>query len=379
MIGENVLLYPESGALLRRTLRISALYSNRITLVSSGANSELLKNFRGTLIDSDWKESSAMVRAADYCRYAIEAGDDIEVLRSEGLISEPTFGADYSTRTHSDRLIVLLRDQFDSYGADLMELREELQAALIASPSNLFDFIYMLALGEKSLPEHLGLIDRGGWVWLAAYLGFVAAISESRGEVATTCTPELMALLPKVRHIFSSPMRRGTQGLVERRNAINKRLMLRVFDRYLPTCENLPMHEILNLRRKRRAELEALHVALVSIATEINIQATEEEIELQVADLTARKVDPGVRDLEAVLQESKLEAIKKIGKSSDSAIGAGVSVVLNLLLGAGVDASAASALLGGALVPLATEAVERAKIRTKSPWSVLLRFRSLAR
>ena len=377
MIGENVLLYPESGALLRRALRISALYSNRITLVSSGANAEFLENIRGTLIDSEWK-NPVLVRASDYCRYAIEAADDIEVLRSEGIISEPTFVADDSTRTHSDRLIVLLRDEFDSYGADLMELREELQNALIASPPNLFDFLYILAGGGKNLPEHLELFDKGGWVWLAAYLGFVAALTESRGEVATTCTPELMALLPKVRHMFSSPKRQGIQGLVERRRAINKRLMLRVFDRYLPTCENLSMHEILNLRRKRRAELEALHVALVSIATEINIHATEEEIELQVADLTARKVDPGVRDLEAVLKESKLEAIKKIGKSSESAIGAGVSVVLNLLLGAGVDVSAASALLGGALVPVATEAVERAKIRTKSPWSVLLRFRSLA-
>ncbi len=379
MIGEDVLLFPDSGADFRRALRIAALYSRRLTLLSSIDIEPLLEEVADTLRDAEHNGRPVWKRAADYCTYTIEASEDVRTLVAEG-VAKPLFLTGDSALPALRGIVGSLRDRVnsDQWLANLGPIHRELQAAFMASPPNVFDLFVILGKPPgKEIPEYLEFVNRIAWHWLGIYLSLVAVLAETGGGLATTWSAKLMAVLPAVRRAL--PQRPLEENLTEDRRRAHNRLVLRVFDRYLPSCENLPIHEILGLRTKRKDELETLRVALASLATDIDIHATQQEIELQIADLAARKVDPAVRELEAALKESRIEALKRIGKSSESLVGASVSVAINLMLGAGIDVSAASALIGGSLVPIATEAIERTKIRARSPWSALLRLRALSR
>jgi hypothetical protein len=141
--------------------------------------------------------------------------------------------------------------------------------------------------------------------------------------------------------------------------------------------DDLPTEEILEIRRKRRPELERLQSSLAELATKVDPTGPHATIDLQIHDLVAGKVDPAVRDLDSALYSARMEALKKIGQSMESLAGAVIPLVMSVAVGAHTDVKGPASVLGGILGPLIGGEIERHRILNASQWSILLRLKKL--
>lgn len=343
-------------------------------------------------------------RCKEYFQFLCDAHTDLSLLSREGVVVMPDYvnffsseaanapavvNAEYSLvsgferlTSQNDPLMKPLRRAFDIWPPSLLDLLPAL--AGLANPSGLPDL-------TMQIPKNIGSI-RETFFW-AGFLAFFAAHSAPPEARTALCAGVLASLATSyesggIAPITFSPVFQNAHwaareafalepdlAVQEKRRTAQTRLAQIAFERHLPMADDLPTEEILEIRRKRRPELERLQVSLAELVTKVDPTGPPATIDLQIHDLVASRVDPAVQDLDSALYSARMEALKKIGQSMESMAGAVIPLVMSVALGAHTDVKGPASVLGGILCPLFGGEIERHRILNASQWSILLRLK----
>jgi hypothetical protein len=128
-------------------------------------------------------------------------------------------------------------------------------------------------------------------------------------------------------------------------------------------------------RTKALYELEAFRIGIAEVVAQIDPTLPPDRLALAMHDLISIKIEPSVQALKASLYSCRLEALRKIGRSSSSAAAATFPAVIAFAAGAPLDASLILSFLGAAAGAALDATIESRKLAYASQWSLLLRLR----
>jgi hypothetical protein len=204
------------------------------------------------------------------------------------------------------------------------------------------------------------------------YLLGLIELAEANALTLTSWSPVFRNLIWDLQKAF------GTETSAGRAHAA-ARICQVVFERRLPRADDLPLEEVLRIRERRHDELEAFRIAVAELTVKIDGTQTHDRLERQISDLVSTRIDPAVRKLRAAVAVSRLDAIKRVFRRSWTAIAARATLPAVLAyFGSGrieVSTAAAVAGLGSLILPVAQAEIDRRKLLTSSPWSLLLRLK----
>jgi hypothetical protein len=402
LIGSDIFLFPETGPDFVRALKTAVLYSDRVhiaTMAPFVPEQQLRDGME------HFPDLPDMGRSREYFQFLCDAHSDLSLLAGEGVVVMPDYVNFFSSEAASapavvdasnslvsgferlasqnDPLIKPLRRAFDIWPPSLVDLMPIL--AVLAHPSGFLDTMQI----SKSFGSIREVFYWAGWLTfvvtrsapsearIAFYAGMLASLAtifESRGIAPITFSPVFQNAHWAAREAFALEPDLAVQ---DTRRTAQARLAQVAFERHLPMVDDLPTEEILEIRRKRRPELERLQSSLAELATKVDPTGPHATIDLQIHDLVAGKVDPAVRDLDSALYSARMEALKKIGQSMESLAGAVIPLVMSVAVGAHTDVKGPASVLGGILGPLIGGEIERHRILNASQWSILLRLKKL--
>jgi hypothetical protein len=286
----------------------------------------------------------------------------------------------------SDRIVDVVRTLKALPEKRVNEIQSSLAAAYDSSSSCLADAEFAsaalrVARGDEEsrrVWEHFGS-NTCSFVFFMRYLMQVAAATELSGCAAYSWSPVFQDALWTVRDLFLQlPASRELSPTVKR-DCAGAMLAQTVMEQRLPLIHDLPLHVMLEIRRKRKDELESLRVALRALATEVDASQPLCEVQRAVRDLVASKVDPAVDEVRRSLRAMRLDALKKLGRSSASLAGASFCAAVTIASGAPLDLAALLTALGGALGAICESAIDRERLLRGSQWGILVRFGSLTK
>jgi hypothetical protein len=318
---------------------------------------------RGSILETE----NAYVRAVQHMELLRAHEDELLLLEHEGVLSlDPWQSVGIPERVHTQ----VLKQEYDGLFDTLNRLVRGGEF-----PPSLVDVGILIWLANKE-PDDLGddfwlELVRTGEVY--RYLIRIAVMAEQHGAVPISSRPIFRSALYLARRCHPLPSIEPTPM----RAPIAGRLAHTLIEWHLPRAEDLPVGELLEVRRRRSDELEAFRIGLAAVATELDLSQDEHAIELQIQDLVAKKINLAVRDLKVALEASRLDALKKVGQSWSSLAKATVPAALAYAAGAPLDISAALALLGAAAVPFFESAIDRKKLLNASQWSILFRLEGI--
>lgn len=412
MLGANVLLFPDTGADFLRSLRFFVLHStgvqiyqdldvNRAPEVLAMLDEvEHMRELQGGRRNSAVARS--MSRLREYFTFTLQNSRDLLMLQREGLLLTGA-KADVSI---PEEALEKLPSQIEAIVRDGSErLLADLDKAHHACPPSAFDLksLRMLSLvreglkggwpstgedddiSEADFPPalkkslELGVMfafwewDAGeAFSWQHPFVPYVLSsifAAEAGGLLLSTWLPQLRSALPWIRQYLAQV---PVSPQLDSRQRFTQHLEKVVVRKYFAGMDDLPFTEILEIRRKRYAELNALWVTLAEIAAQIDPEEDSDRVNLHVHDLVATKVDPAVEDLRRAVAAARLDALKKLGQSWESLAKATVPATLAFAAGAPLDISAIVGSAGALAGALYEGALERKKLKSASQWSILL-------
>ena len=391
MIAPPTLLFPDTGEDFIRALRAAVLYSEQVNLytitdprlaepILLGYDEAVRQLGNGVFRAT---EHPRMRRVLEYCRFIkdnqatftllTEAG----VLQSRELLTDSGKKAfDVATASHKKaqlKLNNLLQNKDDK---QISGLFTSLQTASISLPPLSTDvacILNCLIAGNTDMPEFWETeteIDR--LASTAIYLMYIAVNAEALGTLCSTWQPSLRNALWALRNFVSTE---EVKDHVHTRNKITDVVARTVLERSLPRADDLPFEELLHMRERRGAELEAFRIGIAEVVAQIDPTLPPDRLALAMHDLISIKIEPSVQALKASLYSCRLEALRKIGRSSSSAAAATFPAVIAFAAGAPLDASLILSFLGAAAGAALDATIESRKLAYASQWSLLLRLR----
>ncbi len=149
-----------------------------------------------------------------------------------------------------------------------------------------------------------------------------------------------------------------------------------ILNRHLPTLDNYEFDEIIELRRKRKDELEAFKVGVAEAVAKIEVSKNILDVWEQVQSIISRDVDPAILNLKASLKNQRLDTISKTYRATSKMIRNSFTISISYYLGCPLELVAILSILGllKHIGPMfIDDIVEREKILNGSRWSLLVK------
>jgi hypothetical protein len=214
--------------------------------------------------------------------------------------------------------------------------------------------------------------DRLRLVLFGAEMSLLLANAEQLGVGLSTWSEDFQEAAWAVRKILLRRAR-APVNVLDRRG-VETRLGQVILETYLPTVEDLPLEEILEIRRRRSPELAAFRSGVREIAAQIDPAKPPKDLGLALHDIMSIKVDPAIRNLKAAMYSARLDALKKLGQSWESLAKITVPAALAFAAGAHLDVAALAGVAGAISSTLIDGVVERKKLLHGSQWGVLVKL-----
>ena len=393
MLPDAVLLFPDTGPDFLRSLAASALYADRVQILTmtTAATDEIVAEWTsGATEVASWPERSdppsanaeirALKRIASYLSFVHSAARSFRLLEDAGILL-PGPAVDFAVvdapRAAADGHLGNVE-----WGKLPRSVFDEIDRGYDASPPCFADldavsvFIRILSGEPVDRPSDFDLWSR---MYFTRYLTTLNVLAERSGAVPVTWDPRFARALAACRSLYVPDDETGgprqPTDLARQRRVVEAALGRVVLERALPRVDDLPFEDILELRERRKPELVALRTAIGALATRVDVESSSsEKVELQMRDLIATEVDPAIHDLRAALFSSRANAIGRLAGSKEALAAAAVPTALALTAGAPISLAAAFAGASALAAPLLEATVERRKLLRASQWSVLLRL-----
>ena len=398
MIGSNVLIFPDSGPGFARAARTAALYADGIhalTIPNFDAATDLI-NALVRRAKAAPNLNYAAARIIQYANFARDNGADLRLLQAEGLLSAPSSSLMALPGTFMVASVRVAGEIISGWIGDRSAVELLFNATRDLPPSFMDLAPLALVLPEVALPVPAPLVDtntiqafetilRDNMLeWRIAttmiYLLVVNVVSETTGIATLSWSKTFRDALASVRGPYLEKCAIPQEYLALRRTS-QSNLAQCILRQHLPRVDDLPLEEILEVRRKHRGELKAFRLGVDELAAQVDLTATPQKMRLQIADLVFSRVSPAIRDLESSIQATRIEALKKMGKFWESLpkmAAATTPLLVSHTFGAPLDVQVAVGALGGLLAavgePLFEAKQERKKLLNASQWSLMLRL-----
>ena len=363
VIGSHVLLFPDTGADFVRALKAAALYSESVTVPTVYD----IAWVRGACADIARAQGHVSPKAQAYLAFVREHQRDIALLKREGILHLGVREAVWITVPDP-----VSDPQFEevpsTWPSSLFHLQGCSQKLLL--------FTYKMYLaGLVGAAEEVGLTLLS---WNPQFLGTVWAYSRMTFDARTSLYNNGVPCICPSCSAPSQAYFRNRSTLLGRRKSVASRLAYTILERDLPAADDLPMDEILRLREVRSSELQAFRVGVDALAAQIDLSRTWDDVELQIENAIATKVNPALQDLQSALFASRLDALKKIGKGAEALARSMISFMLSVAMGAPLALGAVAGVLVPIAGTLAEAEIERRKLLHANQWSILLRLKKRA-
>ncbi len=382
MIGSDTLLFPDTGPEFLKSLRTAVLYSKHVhvlTLLDPALANTGAEGFKPVSPENP----IGYRRLSQYFIFLKKTLPDLTLLKNEGIIlplglDDDSFDKATCFRNNAYKSI---NQKIETVHEKKSYLNELFDLGIKHCPPSYFDLdllgIYSrVARGKTKWNPTFADQESICKIGFIPYLLMVNAIAEDRGVGLSTWLPEFQNALWGCRELFSTNPSQSTRKITQRKDT-EVQLGNIIFDKYLPVADDLPFEELLKIRETRADELEAFRVALSELATHVDLNQSRDDYELQIHDLVSSKVDPAIQVLRSALTDSRLDSLKKVGRSWKSLASATIPAVLTFAAGAPLDVSAVVAALGTIGMPLAEGILDRKKLVHASQWSILFRLNKM--
>jgi len=374
MLGSDILLFPDTGDEFIRALKTSVLYSRRTFAYTNVLSPYVSGSQEVILMHSLMKRAQEMEmgpgpkrRFVEYAAFVATHNSDLVMLQKEGVLEYPGDRASEALQKLAPSDLERVREIAERLMNSTDPMVSPILKAYECQVPTLMDFIGA-EIGAWSDPEWMRY-----W-FFTLYLASLSVIAERMGIALISWSSPFQDAVWAARTLLLTGEESGLSAVGRR--AAEARLGTIALERYLPISEDLPFQEILEIRQKRDAELEAFRIGIRELATQIDPTHPPENVELAIHDIVASKIDPAVRNLQAAVYSSRLDVIKKLGQSWNSLATATVPFVLSFAAGAPLSVSAAIALLGPIASSLIEAEVDRRKLLHASQWSILLTLKN---
>ncbi len=164
--------------------------------------------------------------------------------------------------------------------------------------------------------------------------------------------------------------------LLQRRNVKN-RLGQLILEEHVPNVADLPLEEVLEIRRKRNSEVLAFRDGLQQLAAGIDCSQDAKALELALHTKIECVFKPALRDLRNATAELQMEAYKRLLDPTKEVGAALIPVVISLSASAPLDMTAGVGIaftLLAKLYKFVDTLFEKRKVMNASPWSLLFRL-----
>ncbi len=397
MIGDDILLFPDTGPDFMRSLRTAILYSQRVhglTFIEPEKEAELalLIVERCRVVPNTDHVLSAAIKHADS---AVQCQPDISLLLNEGVLILPK-GSDTTVRvaafakSESYRVFSHLNplnpkvSGTTGKASSAAKLLRTVSACTVTFPVSPFQMAIQLSIAQQRLdglePFHHNedgnpTSDRmmGNHLAALSFLVGVALDAEHRGIAVASWAPDIMKAYWATRRLIDPDQEKAEQKL-EGRSNVAARLSQEIVRRQLPSFEDIPFEEILEVRRKRKDELQAYRGALRELATQIDSTQDAAKLNLQIHDLVTKNVDPAVTKLRRALSASRTSLAARLLTTGQSIASGAVTTAMAHGIGAPLSTKLITGLIGGLGGALAAGPIAREKLLHESQWSVLIRL-----
>src|ERR1044071_567894 len=380
MVGSDVLVFPDTGPDFIRAVRMASLYANRVASLTLFLEHADAVKLADAFSDTHPTHPIGYRRLQQYFAFLARDLREIDTLRREGVmftlsLDHKDFDTGQRARKEAYRLI---RQRFASDSdQDLtfpLPLRARIERAFSDAPAAYSDLdllgpaIYALERNENApLLHDQELVCR---LSFCAYLLMVTAFAEANGMTPMSWSRRCRDALWECRRHFDA----DDAFVPQARQIAEARIAQAIMTRYLPAVDDLNVDQIVRIREHRKAELEQFRSAIGEIAVLIDITRPIGELDLQVRDLLASRVDPSLRALRSAIKSSRLDVLLKSGKSAFTAAAAAVPATIAYAAGASLDTNILLALVGASAGTAFSMMAEREKLLNASQWGFLIRL-----
>lgn len=400
MIERDTLLFPDTGPEFLQTLRSAVFYSERVrtlTFFDYGLAEVLSEAFRERSRDEphgiDHRDPPLVERLRTYFQFVQSIYPEIELLHQEGAwqplqvrssdtsplglneVNEVRLNALQQWSAREDR-------SEDGIPAPAFppEVAALLDSAFDAAPPSYGDLVLMGAAIKRLRDNATDLdmlfrdTDTSCRIAYLNYLLTLSLLAERQALTPLSWDPLQLDALATARGLLPTRGQLPSGSPLAKRESAQIRLAQVAVERHLPGMDDLPSAELLEIKRRRIAELDAFRVGARSLATQVDVTKSRNEVDLQIRDLVTRHIDPAVRDLDAALTASRLEVFSKLGSAWKAGAGAAVPAIISFAVGAPLELTAAIAAIAGLGMPILDANLQQRKLTEGSQWSFLWRL-----
>lgn len=388
MIANDVLVFPDTSEAAWRCIKTSALYSDHVHSLNvfDRRTAERMLDAFGSF--SELVPAAPLImRWKSYFQWVLTHCDDLDCLETEGVLLSLQSRAHWPTDAEKKKAMAYFADR--GKGMDREQpafpenVAEVLDAAFPHFPPSFsdLDLLAPFIRGAKK-EEDIDTIDlflrdvdatlRVSMVW---YLLLVSVIAEQQGLMGVTWSEAWRDAAWSVQTHYRSGSKKTRRGGVE------QGIAQLVISRHVPRVDRLSVQELLRLRSKRKAEIECFRAGIGALALEVDLEASGEDIELQMNDIVTARVDPALLDLRRAFQEEKYRVATEAAGGWRSVAASTVPAVISVMAGAPLDIAAALAAIGPMAAVVSGIMKHRGTIkgtRAASPWSLVFDVREEA-
>jgi hypothetical protein len=370
MLGKDLLIFPDTGDEFLRTLRTAALYAGRaycLTYVGVPDRNEkfgsIMRKFRLKGKHLGEHQEYALKRLESYGEFLRANNSELVTAKEAGVLLPMS----HATLEGLLGSMEVALGQFRDLSVNermWAPLASKLARAADICPPSFFDMELLL----PNLP--VADFDLARQCLFLKYSLALMEMAEARALTLTSWSPTFRRFIWDLHKLLGAP----ESALRLRSEA---RLGQVVFERRLPRVDDLPLEEILAIRERRNDELEAFRTGLAELAAMVDTSQTHDLVERQIRDAVSTRIDPAVRELRGAIAASRLDSLKRVLRRSWTVMAAKATLpaVLSYLGTGRIELGAAAAAFSAVLLPLAEASLEKRKLLTKSPWSLLLRLK----
>jgi hypothetical protein len=190
-------------------------------------------------------------------------------------------------------------------------------------------------------------------------------------EVVASCTDSILRGAP------------FTNELLLERQQVKNRLGEMILEEHVPDVADLPLEEVLEIRRKRKSEILAFRDGLRQLAADIEPSQDAKTLEAALDSKIQAVFKPALRDLKVATAELQADAYRRLFHPPKEVGTALIPVAISLSAGAPVETAAtvgaASALVAKLYEFIVGTAIEKRKITNASPWSLVFHLQKKGR
>lgn len=167
--------------------------------------------------------------------------------------------------------------------------------------------------------------------------------------------------------------------LIRRQKQIRHLLGATILEEEVPDVSTLPLDELLSIRSQRAPELMRFRATIDAIATNIDPNLSPQELQLAISNQIATAIKPALIELQQSVEEQRRKAWVQLGRPDESLVKGGVLFAISANAGMSLPLSAAV----GAISVLAKKLYDftigvrhqEQTILRANPWSVLFHLK----